>query len=130
MKEEKYSNLCDIVEGKVKRISFKGNFANPGLNIEIENTQKDSPIKKLKYFNHEAPVSIRYGDFIRAYYLKADEVIKKRKGPMIISSFYIHREAKEEEIVEMIEILNEKEVVATYGYISDEKVKVSSDHAN
>lgn len=126
MKKVKYSELFEVVEGKVKKVISRGGLRfRGGLDIEIENTQESSPVRKLVYLdNSNNPAPLRYGDHIRGHYRKADEVVTKRKGPMVISGFYVPRETKEEENVEMLEILVDGSVVATYGWISDHQVEI------
>lgn len=124
MKNVYYKELTGIVEGKVKKISAHGCLKlGLGLRIEIENKDSNSPIKVLRYDNPQANPSLRCGDDIRAHYLKAEEIVVKRKGPMIISSYFIRREPKEEEFAEKIEILMEQGI-AVYGSIDEGKVEL------
>ena len=100
-----YKELTGIVEGKVRRISETGcSKLGLGLRIEIENKDSNSPIKVLTYDNPQANPPLRCGDDIRAHYLKAEEIVINRKGTRIISSYFIRREPKEEELVEKIKI--------------------------
>ena len=109
------------------RLSNSGTLEEFGLKIKIKNTQADSPIKILRCAYDLAHAPVRFGDHIRAYYLKAEKVITKY-GFMgqTISSYFVPRQPKKEEWVEKIEILNDGKVVATYGSIKDRIVKLKS----
>ncbi len=60
MKKVKYSELFEVVEGKVKKVISRGGLRfRGGLDIEIENTQESSPVRKLVYLdnsNNPAPL--------------------------------------------------------------------------
>ena len=124
LKNVDYKELTGIVEGKVRHISAPGCLKlGLGLRIEIENKDPNSPIKFLRYDNLQANPPLRCGDDIKAHYLKAKEIVEKRKCPGIISSYFIRREPKEEEFVEKIEILIEHGI-AVYGSVNERKVEL------
>ena len=124
LKNVDYKELTGIVEGKVRRISETGCLKlGRDLRIEIENKDPNSPIKVLRYNNFQANPPLHCGDDIRAHYLKAEEIVINRKGPRIISSYFIRREPKEEEFAEKIEILIEHGI-AVYGSINERKVEL------
>lgn len=126
MKKVNYKELIDIVEGKVKDISETGCLKlGLCLRIEIENKDINSPVRVLKYNHSQAPL-LCCGDNIRAHYLKAKEIVVKREGTMTISSYFIRREPKEEELAEKIEVLIDNGV-AVYGSINEERVVIEKD---
>lgn len=113
-----YQELIEVVEGGVKRIF---STATHGLEIEIIRSSKNnSRVKRLRYIG--VPVSLHYGDIIRAHCLKAEEIVTKSNGPIVISSYFVPRKLKEEGIAQMIEVLNGSDVVATYGNIKKEGI--------
>lgn len=118
-----YKDLFNTVKGKVKKIFASEDITNR-LEIEIENTQNTNPKKPISVCNSPSP-PLRYGDYIRAYYCNADEVVTERgRFGVPVSSYFVLRNAQEEEFIYMVEILNNGAVVATYGSIGKGLVEV------
>ena len=120
--EVDYKEILDTIEGRVERLTV-GSGIDRYLRVDIKNSQSNSPVRVIKFW--DTSVSLRYGDYIQAYYLKAEKVVTK-SGFMgaPLEYYFIQRNSKKEEKAIQINILNNRQVVATYGSLPSGKVRV------
>lgn len=121
--ETDYEKLLGTIDGIVKKVSV-GVGIDRYLRIEIENIMPSSPVRVVKYY-HDNTVPVLYGDRIQAYYIAAKEVITKT-GFMgaPLERYFIPRNPRTEETATLINVLNDRAVVAAYGFLPKGKVMV------